>query len=365
LANSKAVAQICLSKSWGGLEMSSLKWTEIFQEKGYDSYLICKMGSVVHKTAEKRGLKVLPLNSKDYFDPKSTRQISSWSTELGFRAVFLHRLTDLWLVRISKIPSEKVFGFARIFLKNNPKKDFLHSWLYRGLSKLIALSEIQKKHLLNCLPIEEQKIKVIPNGIRLDKFKGERNSLLRKSFCKDTEILLGLVGRFDKQKGQVQAVRAFAEVQKRFPNIKLLLIGAETEGQSGYQEEVQNLIASLGLNDRVILESFREDMPDVLAALDIFLMPSYEENFANVLLEAMVSGCACLASNSGGTPEILDFGAAGVLVEPRSHEDLAKGMLVLLESKEVRLKLATLGQERARSLYDLNKVFAQVEKLMN
>jgi glycosyltransferase involved in cell wall biosynthesis len=108
-----------------------------------------------------------------------------------------------------------------------------------------------------------------------------------------------------------------------------------------------------------------DNVPEILAVADLFVMPSYEENFGNVLLEAMMMGKPCIATNSGGTPDILEGGRCGLLVEPRSTGALQEGVLRLLEDGSLRSTLAERAAHRARTVYDLEVVTGRVESLLD
>jgi glycosyltransferase involved in cell wall biosynthesis len=93
-------------------------------------------------------------------------------------------------------------------------------------------------------------------------------------------------------------------------------------------------------------------------------MPSYEENFGNVMLEAMASGAACVGTNSGGTPEMISEGHSGILVSPKSAEALAGGLLRLIEDEQLRKFVAGNARGAATERFAMNEVFRRVEGLV-
>lgn len=346
--------------------MSSLKWTQIFQENKTESILICRKNTLVEKHARERGLKVLSLDLRDYISPLASLKLKKILKTENIETLFLHRLTDIWLLAPIVSTDVKVFGFARIFLKNNSKNDFIHRWLYSKFNKIIALSSIQKKKMLELLPIYESQVEVIPNGIDVSKFSpGPVRVEVRESLGGgDDKFIIGLVGRLDKQKGHRETLEALAKLVEVQPNIHLALIGALTHGESGFEQELDLLIEKLGLRDRVTFAGHRKDMPDVLRALDIFVMPSYEENFANILLEAMACGCVCVATGSGGTPEILSSSSLGQLVEPRSGESLFLGIKDLLNRQDEFDNLKKEARRKACEEYDLKIVYSKIKAMI-
>ena len=90
-------------------------------------------------------------------------------------------------------------------------------------------------------------------------------------------------------------------------------------------------------------------------------MPTYEETFGNCLVEAMLAGLACIGTDSGGTPEVLEGGKVGVLVEPRSVESLARAIQTLIENEQLRQDLGGRAKASARQRFDLDKILGQIE----
>ncbi|NJL24944.1 MAG: glycosyltransferase family 4 protein [Calothrix sp. SM1_5_4] len=119
------------------------------------------------------------------------------------------------------------------------------------------------------------------------------------------------------------------------------------------------------MTERVLLTDFRKDIPEIMNALDAFVMPSYEENFANVLLEALASGLPTIGTRSGGTPEILDNGHTGLLCEPRSTTSLAAAMRSLLTDPDLRERLRERARAKALKEYAMERVFARIETLVS
>jgi glycosyltransferase involved in cell wall biosynthesis len=144
----------------------------------------------------------------------------------------------------------------------------------------------------------------------------------------------------------------------------MVLVGEETTGEhQGFVAKLKNLAANLNLTDKIIWAGFQTQIPEVLKALDIFVMPSYQENFANILLEAMAMQLPIISTNSGGTPEVLDFGRCGLLVPPRQSEPLAEAVLKYLRDESFRNRMALAARKRAEQVYALDVVLDRLEEL--
>ncbi|HET6252718.1 MAG TPA: glycosyltransferase family 4 protein [Puia sp.] len=159
------------------------------------------------------------------------------------------------------------------------------------------------------------------------------------------ELVIVSVARFTSQKQPLKLIRAFARLSARVPNVRLLMIGDGEE-----KEAAIKLIRSLGMGEKVILQPFRQDIPDVLAGSDIYVLPSLWEAFPIALLEAMSMGKAVIGTNVDGTPEIIRDRDNGLLIGIDDLEaDLEKALLELSTDQKLRERLQ---QNAIRSIYN-------------
>ena len=345
--------------------MSSVKMTRLFHQAGHPSFEICEPDSPIQKALLEQGLEARTVRSAKYFSPSTTLQIRRWIKERDVRAIFLHHMKDIWLVTpaLYGMPQVKMYGFARMFFKDVNKKDFLHAHMYRRLNGMIALSHIQKGYLQRCLPVDN--FIVIPNGVDTERFRPRpRRQDIRDGWGVHPEhTLFGLIGRLDRQKGSLEFVEAAAQVLEQCPQARFVLVGGNTLGEGEFDQLVRARLRELNLHDKVILTDFRKDIPDVMNALDVFVMPSYEENFANVLLEALASGLPTISTDSGGTPEILDRGQTGLLCDPQSSSALAMAMVKFMDPT-LAADYAKRARAKAEREYDMRRVFERIEALV-
>jgi glycosyltransferase involved in cell wall biosynthesis len=362
-----SVANISFSGAWGGLEMSSVKFTRLFHEAGHRSFEICLPDSPIAKALDEHGLQKRAVTARNYFSPKTTLAVRRWLKEEKVEAIFLHSLKDIWLVTpaLMGMPNVKLFGFARMFFKDVNKKDFGHTRMYSRLNQMIALSHIQKEYLARCLPIPLEKFTVIPNGVDIDRFqpRARRDDIRAEWGVQPEHKLFGLIGRLDRQKGSLEFVEAAAELLKTHPETRFVLVGGNTLGEGDFDKLILKRLEELNLKERVILTDFRKDIPAVMNALDIFVMPSYEENFGNVLLESLASGVPTIGTNSGGTPEILDRGRTGYLCEPKDPASLARAMKAMCDPRLAH-DFAQKARAKAMAEYDMRVVYKRVEDLI-
>jgi glycosyltransferase involved in cell wall biosynthesis len=168
----------------------------------------------------------------------------------------------------------------------------------------------------------------------------------------------------DQGKGQEELVYAAGEVLEEFPRCKFLMVGEETKGErKGFLNKIQALIERLHIGNNVKVVGFRTDVAEILKALDIFVLPSYKEAFGISLLEAMAMRVPIVATNSGGVPEILDYGDCAILVPPQEAKSLAEGIKKYLRDPDLAQKKALCARQKVEREYDLNLVLDKIQDL--
>lgn len=198
------------------------------------------------------------------------------------------------------------------------------------------------------------------NGIDTAKWDPSLDgSAVRREFGipNDASVLVS-VSRLFSWKGQRELLQAFALVQKEFPNSRLLIVGAdarEVEGTS-FSAELEALTRRLGLENQVIFTGPRTDVARILAACDLFTMPSFEEPFGLVFLEAMAMQKPVLALNNGGTPEVVEHGVTGLLATPYDIPAYAENILTLLRDPELRERMGRAGRARVLDRFDARRM---------
>jgi glycosyltransferase involved in cell wall biosynthesis len=160
--------------------------------------------------------------------------------------------------------------------------------------------------------------------------------------------LLASVSRLFGQKGQRELLRALAKVRDAVPDVRLLIVGADAVEVHGgsFTAELRALAAELGLSDRVVFTGERSDVARLMAACDVFTLPSFEEPFGLVYLEAMAMRRPVVGVDNGGTPEVVEHGRAGLLAPQGDIDSLAAHIVALLRDPELRARMGAYGRDR-------------------
>jgi len=170
--------------------------------------------------------------------------------------------------------------------------------------------------------------------------------------------VLGNVGRFSPQKNPLAMLRVARMVFDQVPDCRLLLVG-----DGPLRAEVEALVDDLGLKDRTILTGLRRDVPQVMAAMDVFLLTSLWEGLPRVIPEAMAMGLPVIANRADGTAEAIVHGVTGYLCEPGEISRMAGFGVELLRDPLLRHEMGRRARDFALREFDLSQMILQIEAL--
>ena len=198
------------------------------------------------------------------------------------------------------------------------------------------------------------KIHVIPNGVREVPFRNRR-------FPDATDWRIGMIGRISREKGQVEFVRAVEVLTSGLPQARFVICGAPLFGDDNYDKDVQKLAARLPVE----FLGWREDISQVLADLDLLLVPSREEGLGRIILESFSAGVPVIAFPAGGIPEAVIDNETGFLTSEISAEALARRILqVLALSPDVLERVVSNARTRWERNYGLARYQERITAIM-
>jgi len=174
-------------------------------------------------------------------------------------------------------------------------------------------------------------------------------------------LLVLFIARFTKQKQPLAMIRAFKAALESVPEMRLLMVG---DGE--LREEALRLSSELELGDRVLFQTFRQDVPDVLAAADIFVLPSLWEGLPIGLLEAMAMGKAIIASDVDGTGEVLKHRENGLLIKTNPLvSSLTEALIQLGRDREMQKKFQEKAIETISGRFNVTRMAREIEAIYN
>ena len=208
--------------------------------------------------------------------------------------------------------------------------------------------------------VKKEKAVVIHNGIDIIKFShvSEHNDFEIKLKKEEDLVVIGSVGRLHYQKGYEYLIEASKVILSNHPNVKFVLIGdGELRGS------LESLTKKYGIDTSFVFLGNRTEIPELLAQMDIFVLPSLWEGLPLVLLEAMAANKPVVATNVNGITELIKSEEDGILVPPKDASALALGINRLLDGVELRNRLAENGYKKVLNEFSLNGMIEKTESV--
>lgn len=221
-------------------------------------------------------------------------------------------------------------------------------WLILLCAHRVVTFHPQPRSLLRRLGIIK-KTEVIPTGIDSQKWKVDSGKWKKT----DGTIVVSYVGRLESIKGVDDFLAALTPLKKQNPNLKLQVVGYYKEGNA-LVEQYQREVAFTGL---------RDDIPEVLGATDIFVMPSHSEGLSNAIMEAMSSKCACVVSEVGGNTFLVQNGVSGLCFPAGDRSALRAHVERLLDDPAKRKMMGDAARKRIEEVFDWKIVGQKYEEL--
>jgi glycosyltransferase involved in cell wall biosynthesis len=194
--------------------------------------------------------------------------------------------------------------------------------------------------------------------------KKERKVNLRKELnISENDIVLGSVGNISWVKGYENLIMSMGELKKKYKNLKLIIIGKILSTQAGYYNHLKRLVSSLGLKRDIYFLGIREDIPQLLSFMDIFILPSITEGTPLSIMEAMSMKLPVIASRVGGIPEVVSHGKTGLLVNPGNPDEITDAVFKLLEDSKTRKEMGLRAREVVKKKFSLEHCVRGHEKL--
>lgn len=189
-------------------------------------------------------------------------------------------------------------------------------------------------------------------GLDSTGWSDSRDRGLRAEFdIADDVPVLACVSRLMPWKGHRELIEALAIVRRSIPEFRLLIVGEPIYNGEAYADELLSLVAEKDLERQIIFTGYRRDVPRIMAASDVYAMPSFEEPFGMVYLEAMAMCKPVIALDNGGAREIIEHEKSGLLSAPRDLNQLAENIVRLISSPGLCHRMGQYGRRRVEEFF--------------
>jgi glycosyltransferase involved in cell wall biosynthesis len=293
--------------------------------------------------------------------------VPSFAVPSGFGRTLVSTVHSTW-----KGEAEAISGEPYSRLNSNEKFMVSFNWLLRFFeermlarsNRLIAVSDFTKRELLQYYKVKEFKIRVIHNGVDVDKFKpaiDKRKAKEELGFNPEDKAILS-VGRLYARKGLFTLIESIALVTRKFKNAKFIIAG---KGLSNEMKKLVSYAIKIGVKDNIVFTGYFPDkkLPKLYQAADIFAFSTFYENLPFAVLEALSTGLPVVTTNVGGIPEMIQESKNGFLVEPANSRELADRILYYLEHPAEASEMGLLARRNIENHFDWRLIVKKVVKV--
>ncbi len=271
--------------------------------------------------------------------------------------------THLWHADFFGIMAARFALFNRIISSRHNDDAFRHQAVIRFANRIlwwltsagIAISDAIRQFSIDVEKVPPEKIHTVRYGMEYDPSTVDRQ-VASQTIHQELNLpvdapLVGMVCRLTEQKGIQYGLRAFARIVPDFPQAQFLIAG-----DGPLRDELQTEVQALDITEQVHFLGWRNDIPTLMGAFDVFLMPSLWEGFGLVMLEAMAQQTPIIGSAVSAIPEVIADGETGFLVPPRDVEALAGALYLLLHDRVLARYMGLLGQDRLETHFSMSRM---------
>ncbi len=347
------------AKRWGGQERRTFAEAREFKKRGYRVILAVQPGSALGKHAKEIGIEVREIEMRNREILRAFFRLFSLIRREKVDIVNTHSSKDSWIAsfaaRLAHRPILLRTRHVTIPISNHP-----FNIVYKLPHRIITVSNYVRETMIQKNRIKPEKIISIPTAINLKKFDFKMSGRkVREKLRIDPEVpLVGMIGVIRTEKGHPYFIEAAQRILKVHPKVRFLIVGQEPKGKT-----IVRRVRELKLEKKILVTGFRPDVPQVLAALDIFTMPSLREALGTALLEALAMKKPVIATRVGGIPEVIIHNQTGLLVPPADSKALARAILELLEDREKAKRLGKNGRRLVEEKFSQETMIERIENL--
>lgn len=347
------IMEIVSGADINGAVVHCLLLTRELARRGHRMTLVCRPGAWI--ATQLRGAPVEIIESDlRRWPPGELRRIAAIARAQGIDILHTH------------MSRAHFFGILLRWLSGVPSVATAHNryiqlhWMFND--RVIAVSEATGRFHRTHNFVRRARLDVIHNFVDYHRFcdvSAEKRGVMRAAFNVPAAcLLIGSIGDVIPAKGLIHVVRALPKIRSTIAAAQLLVVGG---GPAAYRAHVEREARQLGVGSMITWAGRRTDIADIMAGLDVFVLPSLEENFPLVTAEAMAAGLPVVATAVGGLPECVSADESGLLVPPADGEALADALIRLLRDAPLRRQLGDAARRRVRERFSLETQVPRIE----
>ena len=227
-------------------------------------------------------------------------------------------------------------------------------FLWHAVHKVLCVSQAHRQRLVEAVKFPYDRLTLILNGVDVEAFTprpADKGTIRAEMGLELDPIYIGTVGNLRPVKNQALLLQAAQQVCARYHNVRVVIIG-----EGPLRGQLVRTVEALGIQKQVRLLGARAEIPELLNALDVFVLPSLSEGLPMSVLEAMACGLPVVATDVGGIPEVVVHGQTGLLVSSQDVQQLTVALETLIQQPCMRLTLGHQGRERVVKHFSLQRM---------
>jgi glycosyltransferase involved in cell wall biosynthesis len=343
----------------------ALKLARGLSEQGFSFTLLTFKDGPLTRYARERGVPTVFLPKRFAGGLSLVLQLAWWLRKRGFHILHTHTANShlygrpaAWLSGCCKLVSTEHAFYTEVYRESRLLRFGYHLDLLmaRGVDRHIAVSYAMRDRLVQA-GLNANNILVIPNGIRLEDYpigRYDSTEVRQELGFLSSDLLVGTTGRLTKVKNHELLIRAARRITQAGVPVQFLIVGDGPRISA-----LRSCASRMNVSDRIHFLGWRNDLPRILSAIDIYVLSSYSEVAPFAILEAMAMQRPVIATSVGGVPEIVDDGRTGFLVPSDHEEAFAEAILCLAKDAGQREKMGQGGRERVATHFTESNMLAR------
>ena len=351
----------------GGLETAVATMVRGLDRTKYHTKVWClNKGGTIAREIESEGIEVKILNLRTYHNPLNIIRLARRLRRESIHILHAHSYFSGTFGRLAGIIAGVRVMILHIQTSHQNRRDrhlIIDRLLSRFTARIIACSESARNYLIDFEGINKQKVVTIHNAVDLRRFdtvkKADVENVRRELAIDISTKVVCTVARLDPVKGLEYLIKAAAVVENLVHDVKFVFVG-----RGPLERELKKQTEQLGLTEKVIFTGIRKDVPVLLSACDVFVLPSPErEGLPNVIPEAEACSKPVIATSIGGIPEAVIDGVTGFLVPPKDSQALADKILLLLGDLSLAKQMGKMGKDLCLRRFSSDTMIRKIDKL--
>jgi len=350
------VMEIVSGAGMNGAILHCLLLSRELARRGNKVTLVCRPGAWIADQLAPDPVEVIPSD------------LHRWPTDELRRITGIIRRQTIDVVHTHQSRAH-FFGILLRWMAGVPSIATAHSrhfqlhWMFND--QVVAVSDSTRRYHQWRNLVRPSRIVTVHNFIdhhRISEVRDDARERMRTSLgLGQSDLVIGVTGTVGPRKGLIYLVKAMPKILAAVPQARLLAVGATDNVQ--YMEETKSTARKLGVESSIIWTGHREDVHELLAATDLFALPSLEESLPLAILEAMAAGLPVVATTVGGIPECVSHGETGALVPPADSDALAEAIVAIVRDPALQRRFGKAARKRVLQSFSPESQTARMEKV--